>query len=519
MRESERLSLNALTLWTTRLLGVVPQLIILPFLLEHLGEAQYGIYVLAWSLLTTLELAEQGMATGVVKYGSEYLAGGQTTEMNRVLSTAGLYGIVVALLGCAGIFGWVWLAPESLTAVSSAYPEQAGFAFLMIGILLLLIFPLTPFTGLIFAQQRHDIVGVSRLVGQYMKLGFVVLWFSFVGTSLNALMIISVVALWAPKAFLVIVAYRLVPGLRYSLRLVNRRAFKLLLSFGGVITLCSLCVVLRDTGLKWFMGVFISTAFVAHMAIIYSPVGLLIGIIQGMTLTVMPTASKHKAMDNKVILQELLLRGTRYTTVLCCGLFITMFFLLKPLVALWLGPAYTHLVKYMLVVFVAAAFQMTSSCAHHILRGTGRLRIVFLNSVVGQTLLPVGTTLFFYVWLSEPYWAFVCGMFLGHVVFGLMQLGFCCGLLRIGLREFLAFAYGEVLLIAGGAFALIYVLVAASGAQGLLYLTALTITGLIVASASFYTLFFRDEERRLAKTIVYKFANMARRIQPHRSWL
>jgi len=497
MKQSHRIIFNTVVVWGTRVLAFFPQLIILPYLLHRLGEQRYGIYVLAWSLLQVLELALQGMSSAMIKYSSAYIAQDRIEAMNKVVGTASFYSFIVSALGCAAVIIWTRCFPKYIQVMGGEQSAAAIFSFTAIGIMVLIIFPMSPFRGILYAKQRHDLVAVVDVAFQYLKLILVVLWFTIIGPSLESLMVISVGTMILANLSMMFLAYLIQPGLKNDWSKCNWETFKVLFSFGGVIFLCTLCFMLNETGLKWIMGTLVSTSFVTHIAIMVAPVKMFENVVLAMTLTVMPVASKYDALENKQILSELFIRGTRYTALLALGAVIAAFFLLKPVLLLWLGQEYQFLSNYISIIFAGAAFAMTSNCAHHILRGLGKLRIALINSIVGQAILPVGTTLLIFLLKQQPYWAIAGGLTLGNVVYGLMQLGFCSKVIKVDYKKFIMRSYGQALLIAIPVLAFIHLVLGFIDISGFWPIISAVILGLCLSAMLFYVFFFTREERRL----------------------
>jgi O-antigen/teichoic acid export membrane protein len=315
-------------------------------------------------------------------------------------------------------------------------------------------------------------------------------------------MVTSAVAVILGDLCMLFLAYHRQPGLKNDWRNCNWQTFKVLFSFGGVIFLCMLCLTLKETGLKWIMGGLISMSFVAHMAIMVVPVKIFVQVVQAMTLAVMPAASKYDAQQNNEILGELFLRGTRYVTLLAVGAVVTAFFLLKPLLMVWLGDEYRFLGNFMLIIFAAAAFQATSFCAHHILRGMGKLKIALINSIVGQAGLPVGFTLVVYLLWQDPYWAIALGLSLGNVVYGVMQLGFCSRAVKVNYRRLLIHSYAQTFLVAIPVFAVVYLIAHIMRIEDFFLIIAIIIFGLCLSMVLFYVFFFTQKERLLFKELL-----------------
>jgi O-antigen/teichoic acid export membrane protein len=198
-----------------------------------------------------------------------------------------------------------------------------------------------------------------------------VLWFRMVGASVEALVIIMAVTLFLSRLLQVPLAYRLVPGLQNRFHSFDRGSFRLIASFGAAAVLASLCLAANATGVRWLMGTLVSTGFVAHLAIILMP-GLLLGQVVGAATTiVMPAASAYEATGNRQMLRELLVRGMRYTTILVLAGVIVASLLMRNILSIWIGSGYVFLAPYALGTFVSVSFMLSTSAAHHMLKGLG----------------------------------------------------------------------------------------------------------------------------------------------------
>ena len=102
MRQSYLILSNAAIMWATRVFLLVPQLILVPYLIGTIGESGYGVYALVWSLMMSIEQLQLSLQQGVVKYSAGFLAQGRMDEVNKVVSTSFVYSILLAVVACAG---------------------------------------------------------------------------------------------------------------------------------------------------------------------------------------------------------------------------------------------------------------------------------------------------------------------------------------------------------------------------------------------------------------------------------
>ena len=298
MRQSHLILFNATLMWVSRLLLLVPQLILVPYLLGTIGESGYGVYALVWSLIMSIEQLQLSLQQGVVKYSAGFLAQGRMDEVNKVVSSSFVYSILLAVVTCAG------------TLVAAAFyndpSSQIGSALVVVGVMLLFIVPLTPYIAVIQSRQRYYVGAIAETISKYVSLLAAVAWFGMVGPSVEALIIIMAGMLFLSRLAQVPIAHRLVPGLQNRPSLFNGVHFRLIATFGAVIVLISLCLAANSTGIRWLMASLASTRFVAHLAIMLMPGILLTQIISAISITVMPATSAYEATGNRQMLQELL---------------------------------------------------------------------------------------------------------------------------------------------------------------------------------------------------------------------
>ncbi len=491
MRQSHLLIYNAVVIWVTRILRVFPELILVPFLIHRIGEAGYGVYALAWSLMLAIDMLQMGLCSGVIKHSAAFLAEKQIQEVNKVISTAFVYSIIFGLLACVSIL--------LVVRLSGNLAEGLVFGLVLVALMALIVIPLTPYVGIILSLQRYDINAIADTLFRYIKVLLIVLWFKLLSPSLESLMVISVAVVILTRLVQVPIAYRLIPGLRNHPSLFRWQMFKILMSFGAMIILCTFCSILNNTGIKWLMGTMVSTAFVAHLVIMLTPALLLSQIVQAMTLTIMPAASKYNALGDYHVLSELFIRGTRYGTLLVTAGIMAAVLSMRSVLVVWVGSEYEFLAPFAIIIFCGVSFLMSTSCAHHMLRGMGMLRVSLLNSVVGLVVVPVLSIMIILLVCKKPYLAVATSLCLGSVVNGLMQLYFCTKAVRVSYRKILLRAYGKPLMVAIPVSTLAFGFVTYGSIESLGGRMFVSAVAGFLFGVVFYLLFFTAAERTQAK--------------------
>jgi len=496
-------------MWASRILLLVPQLILVPYLLGTIGESGYGIYALVWSLIMSLEQLQVSLQQGVIKYSAGFLAQGRMDEVNKVVSSSFVYSVLLAVVACAG------------TLVTAAFykdpTSQIGSALVVVGIMLLFIVPLTPYMAVIQSRQRYYVGALAETISKYVSLLAVVVWFEIVGPSVEALIIIMAGMLFLSRLAQVPIAHRLVPGLQNRPRLFNGMHFRLIAAFGAVTVLVSLCLAANSTGVRWLMDLLVSTRFVAHLAIMLMPAMLLSQLISALSITVMPATSAYEATGNLQMLQELLIRGIRYTTILALAGLLAAAPLMRNVMSVWVGPEYVFLAPFALALFAGEAFIQTTGIAHHMLKGLGKLRVVVFIYSIGLVILPIGLILIVFKIWHNPYIAVTLGLTAGQLVCGCLNIGFCANAVHASLREVFIRAYAQPLLVAAVVCLAAFGSVTMGGINGFTARISVSVLSVLLFLGSCYFYIATAAEQRQVKGLaqaISKRSTVVRRMGP-----
>jgi len=497
MRQSHLIISNATIMWVAQVLRLVPQVIFVPYLIGTIGEVGYGVYALIWSLIVSIDQLQISLQQGVVRYSAYFLAQRRMDDVNKVVSSSFVYSVIIAVLGCVG-----FLIAAALYNDSSG---QIEFSLFVVGILILFMVPLTPYIAVIQSKQRYYVGAIAKTASKYISLFAVIVWFHAIGPSVKSMIIIISCTLLLSKIAQVPVAYRLVPGLNNHPNLCNRKNLKMIVSFGGMVVLIGLCLMVNQTGIRWLMDFLASTSFVAHMVIILMPGLLLSQIIMAMSITIMPATSAYEATANYRKLQELLIRGTRYTTIIVLIVLLVAIIIMENMLRIWVGDNYAFLTPYALAILFSWAFMLSTSISHHMLKGLEKLRVVFFIYLLGLVIVPIGLIYAFMKIFRNPYISVTVGLAIGYFVCGCLNIFFSAKSVHVELKQILKQAFFQpfiVVVIIGGVSVCI---LASSDVDGILVRSIISIFAVLLFLCSFYIFFATINEKKQIK----KYFSMA----------
>ncbi len=501
MRQSYRLIWNSVVIWLLRILRLFPELILIPYIIGSLGESLFGIYILGWSLVPVFDLLRMGMSSGLVKYSAEFFEKGEIENINKSLSTScvlsgglGLAAGVILLIVVNFFSGW-------LKVVSPQYAHLLKLTCNTVAVMIITTFPIMPYAGIIHALQRYDIYNLIYVSFVYLRVTVIIGWFVLFEPSYEALIYVSVTSYILRNLANVFVAKKLLPGVRCSFRFVERQMLRLLLSFGGIVLLCSLCTIINTTGVKWIVGTLISPAFVGVLAIIQKPPHMIKELIQAMTLSLMPAASRYSVRQDPKLLRELFVKSTRYINLVLLAGMVEIVFVIMPLMHLWLGADYVYLVPFIIVLSGGTCIWMSSSAAVQVLRGLGMLRETLLSYVIGPVLTTIPIVVLSIIFGYKGYWPVVIGYLAGFIVSSVIRFIFCTKRLNIHIGMYIWQTFGQVLVVTLPPAAVFFMLAHYFNIDGFVGRQSLAAVSIGLAAVLFLVFFVTGQEKRLAVNI------------------
>lgn len=122
--------LNYITIFLTNVIG----LLMTPFILSHLGNSEYGIYLAIGALVGTISLLDFGLNNAVVRFVAKYKAeNDKRGEENFLATTMLLYIIISSLVVIIGVIFYFFLIDSYFDKMS---PNEIEISKVIFGILI-----------------------------------------------------------------------------------------------------------------------------------------------------------------------------------------------------------------------------------------------------------------------------------------------------------------------------------------------------------------------------------------------
>lgn len=359
--------------------NIVSGLVFTPWMVDTIGQSQYGLYTLANSLIT-LFLVDFGLSSATSRYLSKYRAEGNLEAAEQFMGAVyKLYFIIDAIIlsGLIVLFFfldsiYVKLTPEEL--------EQFKVVYIISGLFSVINFPFVTFNGVLTAFEKFIPLKIADLLYRLMHVGFTVAAL-LMDTGLYGLVTVHAAVGILVLLFKFIVIRRTVP-MRTNYRNTATGIYKEIFTFSIWVTISSLALRLIFNITPSILGIVANSAAIAVFGIVTTIEGYTYTITNAINGMFMPRISQIMTRENyEEPLNELFLNVGKFQYILN-GLIVVGFSVIgKSFVELWMGPEYELAFWGGLLIIVPGMFYNSLQIAHTTVVVTNKVRLTSMMNV------------------------------------------------------------------------------------------------------------------------------------------
>lgn len=339
MSEKRRIVVNTLANGVAQFAALISALVFMPFLIKGFGTTDYGLYLLASSVVGYASLLDLGVGTSLVKLTAEAVARDDRERLGRLTSsTLAFYTVVGAVIALI-------LVVLAFNA-GSLFKIDADSARLLRNLLFvaagasLLAWPANTGGAVLAGFQRYTQtarVSLFTTIATIAVTAVVVL----LHEGPIVLMIGAAVVNLTGGLINAVLAGRVLKGIKVSLLHADRPALSAIFKIAWAIFVVQLCaiVVYQQTD-RLVLGIFVGALAIT----LYDAAGKFQGLMTQLTTfsvsAIMPMASQLDAEGRSDALKTLFLRGTKYSLALLSPVVVVLMVVARPLLQAWLGPIF-----------------------------------------------------------------------------------------------------------------------------------------------------------------------------------
>ena len=375
------------------LISAVAAFFMMPFLVGHLGERWYGIWVLVASLTAGSYLLDFGLSMAVLRFVAAKLAVNDTRGANEVINTCLAIYAVLAVV----VFG----AAVTVAAYSHLFiddPDSAGIVratIILIGLQYASEFPFKAFAGVVASYVRYDLLMVSRLFNLVAtNVLFVVLVRSGYGILGLAVTVVAVDQITNFMYFWI--AKHLFRDLTISRAYVRRDLVRELFSYSTWSFVVMIANQFRFRIDSLVIGWMISVSAVTHYAVGQRLVEYFVDVVNRATNMMTPIFTAHYVQNDLAELRRKYLLITRISATFALFGGGMIIILAKAFIIRWMGAGFEQSYTVVVVLMCAMVFDVIGSHSDNMFYAASKHRFLacfnvaesILNVVLSVALAP-----------------------------------------------------------------------------------------------------------------------------------
>jgi O-antigen/teichoic acid export membrane protein len=349
-----------------------------PFLTRILSQDAYSTWLLILQLGAYVSFLDFGIQTAVGRFIAHTNELRDFNQRDSIVSTSLAILTGSGLLAMLGITVLAWQLPQLFKGMPIELHQDARLALLLVGGSLAFSLPFSVFGGIFIGIQRYDvpawIIGISKLFGGALAVLLAQSTHSIAWMGLG--MAIATMSGGFGQFF----AYRKIASdIKISMPLISKQAGREITSYCFGISVWTLGMLLVS-GLDITIVGFFDYKSVAYYTLAVSLTNFIIQLQSAIFSALMPSAAILGARGDKTGLGSLLVRSTRYGTLLLLGTGIPLILGAKWILTLWVGATYASHTSSLLQILVLANIVRLSGLPYATLvMAIGQQRIILLS--------------------------------------------------------------------------------------------------------------------------------------------
>lgn len=376
--------------WFALGINVLTGIFLSPYILHHLGDEAFGLWVLIFSVTGYYGLFDLGIRSSIIRYVAKYSSIAQNEELNRLINTAlfsySAIGMVALLITIALSFN-----VASIFRISGNSVQEARWLFLMVGASVALGFPLGVFGGILEGLQRFYVLNVTS-VGATMMRALLIVIALHDGYGLLTVTLITVALPLLTSLINAAIVLHALP-LRFGLQHLSRASLKRIASYSGTTFIIIVATRLRFKTDALVIGTFLSSAAITYFTIGSRLVDYAGEVVSGLAQLFVPMSSKSDATGDLAGLRKIFVAGNRACALIIFPIATLLVILGKSVIEAWVGARYIATSYPVLLILIGPyTLMLAQSASTRVLFGMAKhrtLAIVILLEGAANLMLSI----------------------------------------------------------------------------------------------------------------------------------
>ena len=252
---------NTVTNYFSMFVRLVQGILVTRWLISHLGEAQYGLWVMLWSFFSYALLLDLGFGVAAQKVTATELYKRDIEKYNHTVSSIFFSHVTLALMILPLTLVGMYYIRELFHLPADATAEYIRFcreALLLSGLAAPIVFPLGVFPEILVGLQKLYLRNYIIVVSKLIELAGVICIFAL-GWGLFKLLFFVMLVMGATQLAMLISVWKSIPGFRIRLAF-DHEVFRGIFRFSSAVYIISIGRMIWERGMFLLISIFCGLA-------------------------------------------------------------------------------------------------------------------------------------------------------------------------------------------------------------------------------------------------------------------
>jgi O-antigen/teichoic acid export membrane protein len=363
-----------------RFWGIAVAVFLTPYIIGHIGVERYGIWALVGVITGYFGLLDFGIGSSFVKYIAEFYARKEHEKINSLINTGFIFysALGLVIIGLAAVSMGLLLFFLKIPLV---FHDESSFVIFLGVVLFVGSNALSPFVALQTGLQRMDIINKVSIAVSIPSI-LVTMYVLEHGFGLRGLMINNAIVFVMTSVVNIVVAFRILPGLRINVMKFDRVMFAKLFTFGYRIQLARLSTVVTAQTDKILIVYFLSIGLVTYYQLGSSMIYYAVSVCGLLVSALMPAFTEIEAKGDRGVLVDAYLRSAKYLSAVTVPIFIFLMFIASKVIFVWMGLGYSKAILVIRILCVGFMINTIAQPATAVCMAIDRPQFMSIASVI-----------------------------------------------------------------------------------------------------------------------------------------
>ena len=248
---------NTVTNYFSMFVRLVQGILVTRWLISHLGEAQYGLWIMLWSFFSYALLLDLGFGVAAQKVTATELYKQDIGKYNHTISSIFFSHVSMALLILPLTFVGMYFVRELFHLPLDATPEYIAFcreALLLSGLAATVVFPLGVFPEILVGLQKLYLRNYIIIVSKIVELAGVIIIFAL-DWGLFRLLLFVMAVMGATQLAMLLAVWKSIPNFRIRFTF-DKAVFKSIFRFSAAVYIISIGRMIWERGMFLLISIF-----------------------------------------------------------------------------------------------------------------------------------------------------------------------------------------------------------------------------------------------------------------------